>query len=120
MSLRVYGIVLLMCPEKLDKQQALAEYNLADKPVFVSADVEDDSSPLENARVAVLGLDMLRSLPGCPLRLMVPGLELLLAVRVFHPEEFEPAPRDHSHFCQRIYCSQISVKINVTNLVSIL
>ena len=68
MSLRVYGIVLLMCPEKLDKQQALAEYNLADKPVFVSADVEDDLSPLENARVAILGLDMLRSLPGCLLR----------------------------------------------------
>jgi len=120
MSLRVYGIVLLMCPEELDKQYALAEYNLADEQVFVSADVEDDSSPLENARVAVLGLDVLRSLPGCPLRLMVPGLELLLAVRVFHPEEFEPAPRDHSHFCQRIYCSQISVNLNVTNLVTIL
>jgi hypothetical protein len=28
---------------------------------------------------------------------MVPGLELRLAVRVFLPEEFEPAPRDHSH-----------------------
>jgi hypothetical protein len=97
MSLRVYGIVPLMCPEELDKQYALAEYNLADEPVFVSTDVEDDSSPLENARTAILGLDLLRSLPGSPLRLMVPGLELLLAVRVFLPEEFEPAPRDHSH-----------------------
>jgi len=102
MGLRVYGIVLPMCSDELDKQYALAEYNLADEPVFIPANVEDDSSPLENARIAILGLDMLRSLPGCPLRLMVPGLELLLAVRVFLPEKFEPAPRDHSHHVKNI------------------
>jgi|GEM_PF-6262150 len=46
MCLRVYGIVLLMCPDELDKQDALAEQDLADESVFVSADVEDDSRPL--------------------------------------------------------------------------
>ena len=97
MCLRVYGIVLFMCPDELDKQDALAEQDLADEPVFVSANVEDDSSPLENAHATILGLDMLGSLPRCSFRLMVPRLELLLAIRVFLPEEFEPAPRDHSH-----------------------
>jgi hypothetical protein len=97
MCLRVCGIVLLMCPDELDKQDALAEQDLADEPVFISANVEDDSSPLENARAAKLGLDMLWSPPRRPLRLVVPGLELLLAVRVFLPEKLKPAARDHSH-----------------------
>jgi hypothetical protein len=110
MCLRVYGIVLLVCSNELDKQDPLAEQDLADESVLVSANIEDDSSPLENARAAILSLDVLRSRPGCPLGLMVPGLELLLAVRVFPPEEFEPAPRDYSHLQQRIYCSHKFVK----------
>ncbi len=109
-GLRVYGIVLLMCSDELDKQDALAEQNLADEPVLVPANVENDSSPFENARAAILSLDVLRSLPGCSLRLMVPGLELLLAVPVLLPEELEPAPRDHSHLQKRIYCSHSIVK----------
>jgi hypothetical protein len=99
-----------MRPDELDKQDALAEQDLADEPVFVSANVEDDPSPLENARATILGFDVLRRLPRCSVRLMVPRLELLLAVWVFLPEELEPAPRDHSHLEQRIYCSQNVVK----------
>ena len=110
MCLRVYGIVLLVCSNKLDTQDPLAVQDLADESVLVSANVEDDSSPLENARAAILSLDVLRSLPGCPRGLMVPGFELLLAVREFLPEEFEPASRDHSHLEHRIYCSHNFVK----------
>ena len=98
MCLRVDGIVLLMRSDELDKQDALAEQDLADEPVFIPANVEDGSSPLENARAAILSLDVLRRLPGCSLGLMVPGPELLLTVRVLPPEEHEPAPRDHPHF----------------------
>lgn len=63
MRLRVYGIVLLVCPDELDVQDALVVQNLADEPVFVSANVENDSPPLENARASVLRLDVLRGLP---------------------------------------------------------
>ena len=72
MCLRVHGIVLPVCPDELDKQDSLPEQGLADGPVPVSANVEVDSSPLENARTAILSPDVLRSLPGCPPGLMVP------------------------------------------------
>jgi len=98
MRLRVYGIILLVCSDELDKQDALAKKDLTDEPVFVSTNVEDDSSPLENARAAILSLDMLRRPPECSPGLMVPGPELLHTVRVLLPEELEPAPRNHSHF----------------------
>lgn len=111
MCLRIYRIVLFMCSDELDKQDALVEQDRADKPVFVAANVEDDSSPLENARGSILGFNVLRCLPGCPLRFMVPGLELLLTILVVLPEAPECAPRYHPHVWLRIYRSQIFVKL---------
>ena len=82
---------------ELDEQDPLSEKDFTCESVLVPADVENDPSPFEDARISILGFDLGWIPPRGMLCLEIPGFQLLDAVWVPLPERLQPAPRDHPH-----------------------
>jgi hypothetical protein len=95
--LRVYRIILLVRAHELDEADALLKHKFAHEPIFIASNIENYSAVFQDARVPVLGLDVLRRIPNGPRGLVVPGLESLLALRVKLPELYERATGNDPH-----------------------
>jgi hypothetical protein len=61
--------------DELDEADALLKHKFAHEPELVASDIENDTAVLQDARVPLLGLDVLRRLPSGPQGFMVPGLQ---------------------------------------------
>lgn len=86
-----------MGANELDENDSLAKQDHAQKSVLVPADIEHYPPVFEDTCVAILSLDLPRVLPFCAVRFVIPGLELLLTVRMLPPERDQCTFRNDPH-----------------------
>src|SRR5207237_53896 len=100
---RSYGlgidfIVFLVGSHEADVNREEGIVDPHDKPVLVSADIEHDPAVLQNARGAVVGLQVSGRSPLGGLSFRMPSLQSRLHSSLFLPVFFERFLGDDAHF----------------------
>jgi hypothetical protein len=95
--LSVYLVELSMGANKPDVDHSVGVVDPGYEPVFVTGNVEDHPTVLEDAGRAEIGFDFSRGLPIGVLDLLVPGQERLFGIRMAFPECLEGGEGDQPH-----------------------
>jgi hypothetical protein len=71
---------------KADPHHSIRIIKLYYQPVIISFYIKHHEVTNKNRSTRVVSFNILRAIPGGLLSLLIPGFELLLAIRVFDPE----------------------------------